>query len=147
MDMSIDDAVLMLDKMEESIEYALLLDVFPVAREAIAREVYDTVYDYEAAPVFMASRRFPNGGISGEKSIDGDAVGRQLTITDRAGLQNLWSNTWSADVTTIVQEGSKQFNQPYPRPFLNEAIQRAIQYGEIDNALKLGLKKQGINVD
>ena len=144
---SLSEAIDMLQTIDDNIESALADEVTAKARELIKQEVLGPVYDYPAQPTFSASRRGESGGIADPNNIDGDVYGLTLQLTDNAQLQNLWSEKWSADVASIVQAGTTQFHQPYPRPFLEDAIRDGIADGQIDQALKDGLERSGIAVD
>lgn len=143
--LTLNEAIEKLEHLDDSIQSALADEVTARARELIELEVYYNVYDYPASDTFAESRRGPSGGIADPENIDGDVWGLNLTLTDNAQLQNLWSDTWSADVASIVQEGRGQFRQPYPRPFLEDAIRDGMS--DIEKALRNGLERSGISVD
>ena len=153
---TIENAIYIIDHLEMFVEDALSNEVAKTVKDAIQDEVMMGVYGaHEATPYFMKHRRGDDdggGGIADKEQMDATAVGCELTITDNADLQNLFGpgsngDWWSASVADIVEKGSKRFNQPGPRPFLNEAAQDAIVTGAVDDALKLGLQRQGIEVD
>ena len=129
---TVQEAIEKLEHLEEYIDKALKDNVAEVAKEEIS----------------TAALYWDGGGGIADKSVMEDEVSNMtLKITDNAQLQNLWSDTWSADVAAIVQSGSKQFNQPFPRPFMKEAIKDAINLGIIDQALKDGIRSNGLDVD
>lgn len=148
--MTIEEAINTIEWLDVHINDALESKVAPVVKHEISDAVVGQyVYGaHDPIPVFYASRRGRgSGGIGDESVMESHVYDMTLTITDTSQLQNLWSDTWQADVATIVQEGSKQFHQPKPRPFMEEAVRDAIDSGKIDQALRDGLAVNGLIVD
>lgn len=148
---TIESMISRLERFNAMIDSVLDNEVTEAMKEAIAESVLYNVYDYSADATFKRSRRWTNGGIADSRNIKGEAYGGVLTLTDIAGLQNLWGagkqGIWSADVATLVQNGSSAFNQPGSRPFLDEAVEDAINSGKIDAAIQDGLRRFGFDVD
>lgn len=148
LDLTLSEAIEKIATLSDKIDTALENEVAKAMKDAIQEEVMMNVYEYDASPVFMENRRGEgDGGIADEASLDTRVYSNELTITDTANLQNLFGGSWSAEVAAIVQLGSRQFNQPYPRPFLTDALKTAKSTGALDDALAEGLKAQGIEVD
>lgn len=154
MEKTLEQMITDLDMFDVKVDYALQTYVAEVAKEAISNAALGMyVYPaYSPQPTFKASRRWASGGGIGDINVmETDVSHMELKITNKAQLQDLWPvgapSGWAADVATIVEEGSKQFNQPFPRPFMEEGIQDAMDVGIIDKALQDGMKDVGIDFD
>lgn len=101
----------------------------------IAKYAEQNVYSYNAAPYFMAKRRY---------SLDNKAsyevtVGDLYISIDGSGISLQRGDPNEID---IVESGSG-YNQPYPRPYMDEALKNYIASGEADRALATALQGMG----
>lgn len=101
----------------------------------IAKYAEQNVYSYEGSPYFMQKRRY---------SLDNKAsyvvTINELSITIDGSEINL-QNGVGGEVD-IVESGDG-WGQPYPRPYMDEALQNYIASGEADRALAEALQGMG----
>lgn len=153
------DAIKKIDRLQSAIENALEREVADVVRNAIAETAIDLVYDaYD--PEFL-SRRDPKrgggntkaskarGGITDPSSVTVYVSGNELIAADEAPWQQLWGGEIpNSALADAIATGDKRFNMAKagPRPFHAEAKKRLLESGEIEKALRAGLKRQGYDV-
>ena len=139
--------------LDGAIEDALKHEVADVIRQFIVDAAYENVYEtYE--PEFY-NRRNGNGGILDKDSITVEVVGNELTAMDtEAGKKGPrgWQQLWGGDVppgrlAEAIATGDERYNmeEAGPRPFHEDAKKRAIESGEVEDALRRGLLRQGID--
>lgn len=101
----------------------------------IAKYAEQNVYSYEAAPYFMEKRRY-----SLDNKANYDVTVGDLYITiDGSGISLAYGTPGEID---IVEQGAG-WHQPYPRPYMNEALENYIASGEADKALAYYLQGSG----
>ena len=101
----------------------------------IAKYAEQNVYSYEAAPYFMEKRRY-----SLDNKANYDVTVGDLYITiDGSGISLQYGTPVEID---IVEQGAG-WHQPYPRPYMNEALENYIASGEADKALAYYLQGSG----
>ena len=108
-------------------------------REGLIREIAkyaeQNVYSYDAAPYFMEKRRYSLSDISQYDKTVGDL---SLTI-DGSGIALQYGTPGEVDIV----EQAAGWHQPYPRPYMNEALENYIASGEADRALATALQGLG----
>lgn len=82
--------------------------------ESLAQSARDHVYNYPAKQFFMAKRRYM---IADETNMLDRGSGLTLILENQTHLQK-----GDAGEVNIVEEGMKSYNQPYPRPFMEEGL-------------------------
>lgn len=129
----------------KAIDNALDNEVKDVALQALEFSAMHSIYmEYTPKPIFQESRRY---SFMQDDSYDvPPAKDNTLTITENVKPQDLFSpvgsTKWSdADLGDIVAEGRVDWWQPFPRPWMDEAIEANMQ--SLESALKVGLERQG----
>lgn len=143
----IDDAIAKLAAFDSFIESALQNEVAEAAKDAVAQSTAINVYG-AYTPKVLYSRRGSNGGLSAEDNIECIASGKQMTVRNVTGLQNLYGGNRQEILTNIVESGSYSYHMHLagPRPFMEDAKQLLLN-GPGQQALHAGLARQGIILD
>lgn len=122
-------------------------------REPFNTAVMDVPYD--ASPVAMATRRMDNGGLGDKRNMVHQATRTDFPLSSGgAGLgeieltvENVTPFQFPAGGDTslaqVVEEGRKEYKQPYPRPFIAGTQGVAVSSGAARRALKDGLRRRG----
>lgn len=101
----------------------------------VAKYAEQNVYSYPAAPYFMAKRRY---------SLDNKGQ-YDVTITDMSitidGSEISFQDGTPGEIDIVEKGAGRQ--QPYPRPYMDEALQNYIASGEADRALATALAGMG----
>lgn len=101
----------------------------------IAKYAEQNVYSYDAAPYFKEQRRY-----SLDNKANYDVTVGDLSITiDGSGISLAYGTPGEID---IVEKGAG-WHQPYPRPYMNEALENYVASGEADRALAYYLQGSG----
>lgn len=103
----------------------------------IAKYAERNVYSYPAAPYFKAKRR---GSLENKGEYDVTVGDLSITI-DGSGIALQYGVGGEVD---IVEQGAG-WQQPGPRPYMNEALQNYIASGEADRALATVLQGSGFS--
>lgn len=105
-------------------------------KRAIRQEAKTNVYD---AYTSTGPRR---GQIGAAENLEGDVEGTTLTIRNVTQPQG-----WGADLTetTFVEAAAAGYRQPFPRPFMNEALEK-YEAGEFHQDLGNTLRSRGYTV-
>ena len=102
----------------------------------IAKFAEDNVYSYQAAPYFMAKRRYSLENVKGNYEV----TINDLSITiDGSGIS--MQNGVGGEINIV--ENAAGWHQPYPRPYMDEALQNYIASGQADQALASALAGYG----
>lgn len=143
----IDDAIAKLAAFDSFIESALQNEVAEAAKDAVAQSTAINVYGVYT-PKVLYSRRGSNGGLSAEDNIECIASGKQMTVRNVTGLQNLYGGNRQEILTNIVESGDKRFHMHLAgqRPFMEHA-KEYLMNGPGQQALHAGLARQGIILD
>lgn len=139
--------------LDGAIEDALRHEVSDVIRQFIVDAAYENVYEaYE--PEFY-NRRNGNGGILDKDSITVEVIGNELIAMDtKAGTAGYrgWQQLWGGDIpegrlAEAIATGDERYNmeEAGPRPFHEKAKQMALESGQVEEALRRGLLRQGID--
>lgn len=135
-----------LSNLEKYIEDALKNEVAEVVRKIIAQTAEEKVYDtYE--PQFY-SRRHGVGGITDPNSIYVNANGSRLVAYDASTWQHLWGGTYpESRLAEAIATGDPRFhmNRAGPRPYHAAAKEAILRSGKLEEALRRGLARQGID--
>ena len=144
---SIDEAIAKIAMLDSAIDSALETEVADAARKCIAWSAENNVYT-AYTPKVLYSRRGSAGGLTAEANIQATAGGKELTVRNITGLQNLYSDTWQENLTNLVESGSYSFHMQLAgaRPFMDEA-KELLMSGPGQQALHAGLARQGIILD
>lgn len=132
--------------LEAEIEDALRVEVADAVREAIVKSAKENVYD-AYSPQFL-SRRNGVGGILDKNSITIKVNGTELTATDDPTWQHLWGGNYPDErLAEAIAGGERRFNMHNagPRPFHEKAKEELLSSGAIEDALRRGLARQGID--
>lgn len=144
---SIDEAIAKIAMLDSAIDSALENEVADAARKCIAHSAENNVYT-AYTPKVLYSRRGSAGGLSAEANIQATAGGKELTVRNATGLQNLYGGGRQEILTNIVESGSYSYHMQLagPRPFMEEA-KDLLMNGPGQQALHAGLARQGIILD
>ena len=132
-------------------------------KEYVGEKVNEVMLEYIETDVYNAYepktylRRGNNGGLSdpdnivvqreydGAISIENVTVGREFYFQDREPIR---SNNADRPLTPIIETGKgyDYWSKAFPRPFVNNTVDEIVQEKIIENTLKEGLKKQGLEV-
>lgn len=104
----------------------------------IAKFAEDNVYSYEAAPFFMAKRRYSLSNVKGNYEV----TIKDLSITIDGSDISL-QNGVGGEINIV--EKAAGWHQPYPRPYMDEALQNYIASGQADQALATALAGFGFS--
>lgn len=127
-------------KIEEAVKSALETEVKDVAIQALEfGAMHDIYLDFTPCEYFEDTRRY---SFMQDDSYKSEVKGNTLTITEEVHPQNLWGGKHANDdLGLIVSTGNPLFHQPFPRPWMDEAIEANIQ--KLESALSAGMKRQG----
>ncbi len=158
-EVSLNDVINKYGSLELAIQSALDVEVREVVKAAVAEAALQEVYDAYTPEFF--SRRDPihgggeahlqgqiGHGITDPESVTVTVRGNELVAEDDAGWQQLWGGEIpSGRLSEAIATGDPRFNMAKagPRPFHDKAKQIAIESGEVEKALREGLKRQGID--
>ena len=140
--------------LQEKIDVALLTDTADTVSEVMMEHIVTDVYE-SYIPV-MYNRRYNNGGLADPDniSVSLDEYGRlyvgQFTLSDkyyRMGEYILTSSNYGKPIADIIETG-KGYDvvSPGARPFLKNTREDLQKNKQHVDALKKGLKKQGLEV-
>lgn len=138
------------------------------AREVAQKDMTEKIKDVEIAVIektvydtywpTMYIRRYSNNGMIDRKNINAQFTdninGISMYVTNDTRGNTWWPNSTSGYIEHIVEDGvgytwteSKIYKQqPYPRPFTKDTINDLKQNKQHVQALKNGLKKNGIDI-
>ena len=149
----LNDVMAKIAELDAAIENALEIEVAEVIKNYLVESAYQNVY--EAYTPEFYSRRYGNGGILDKDSIDIDVHGNELIAMDTLpGVEGPkgWQQLYGGDVpdgrlAEAIASGDPKYNMDKAgsRPFHEIAKELAIESGEIEDALRRGLKRQGID--
>lgn len=157
---SLNEAMQKYGGLERAIENALKNEVAEVVRGIVADTARHEVYD-SYTPMFL-SRRDPvygggdtiasrmGHGITDPESVEIDVHGNELVARDNPDWQQLWGDrSWrpAKRLAEAIATGDPRYNmgKAGPRPFHDTAKQIAIDSGVVEEALRRGLERQGID--
>lgn len=132
-------------ELTDKVDFALMDAVQNDLKEALLKKVEQfaesEVYSYGATPRAMSSRRYTIGSKDIMDTAAGGGEGHfWLRITNKAYTQN----PAGADESDIVEKGYSGYRQPYPRPFMEKALEDFVNSGEADRILRDVFIRHGI---
>lgn len=130
-------------------------DVGEKVKEIMLEHIETDVYNSYEPKTY--SRRGDDGGLSdpdnivvqreydGAVSIENVTVGREFYFQDREAIR---SDNADSPLAPIIETGKgyDYWNKSFPRPFVKNTVEEIVQDKIIENTLKEGLKKQGLEV-
>lgn len=130
-------------------------DVGEKVKEIMLEHIETDVYNAYEPKTY--SRRGDDGGLSdpdnivvqreydGAVSIENVTVGREFYFQDREAIR---SDNADSPLAPIIETGKgyDYWNKSFPRPFVKNTVEEIVQDKIIENTLKEGLKKQGLEV-
>lgn len=130
---------------EAAVKDALDNEVATVVKDIMEEQTGHQVYSYDASAMAMATRRVDQGGLGDKRFMVHDVTQMdsdfELTVEDTVPFQG--SPVDYTTLTDVVERGTAEFNQPYPRPFVAGTETEAVSSGRALAALRDGLKRQG----
>lgn len=144
--MELNDAIRRISGLEGKLHDALETEGAATVRSVLVQEARRRVYDaYQ--PDFY-SRRNGNGGILDPGEIDVDVVGLTLTASSNPDWQHLWGgHRPDGRLAEAIASGNPRFNmgKAGPRPWHEAAKERLIGEGLLEDAIRRGLARQGVD--
>lgn len=135
--------------LDKYIENALKMEVGEAVKVAVSEAAKEYVYDaYEPKFRHRRGELGQSGGITDPNSVTIVVQGNELIAIDDAEWQQLWRGEIPTELLAdMIAEGNPRFNMQNagPRPFHEKAKQKLIESGELDRALRQGLRRQGID--
>lgn len=133
-------------RVERAVDKALTHEVAQTVKDIMEECAQEDVYAYPASPAAMTSRRGTHGGLGDRKfmqhHIEPDHV---LVVEDIAPFQHNTNGPYA--LSDVVEKGIKGYRQPYPRPFVGHTEEEAISSGRALDALRKGMRRQGIEME
>lgn len=126
------------------INSALSNEIADKLKYCIQEEATNRVYSYE--PKVLNSRRKSSGGLIDSGNMETWVSDRTLTLYNSTGLQNLFGGDDGSPLTPIIEDGVSAYHQPYPRPFMDEALDKLVDEGIADRELGNALRAAGFDV-
>lgn len=139
------------DAVKDAMENEMAAEVKSIMQDQTERQVYA----YDASPMAMATRRMDNGGLGDKRNMVHQVTRTDFSISSGgAGLgeieltvENVTPFQFPAGGDTslaqAVEEGRKEYKQPYPRPFIAGTRDVAVSSGAARRALEDGLRRRG----
>lgn len=121
--------------LENAIQRALYTTVRDGLIESLEKSARENVYSYDAKPYFKAQRRMQ---IASRDNMSTEVSGTTLRLENKTSLQ-----IGEPGEVNIVEEGSAAWNQPGPRPFMEEGLQAYVNSGQAERDLMWSLAEQG----
>lgn len=123
-------------ELTSAIKEALRGPVKDGLERAIEQEAKTNVYDA------YASSGYRRGQIGAKTNLKAKVSGTTLTITNVTQPQGSGAGMTE---TSFVESGAPNYRQPFPRPFMNEALEK-YQAGEFSQDLGNALRSRGFTV-
>lgn len=134
-----------IDRLTEKIQWAILDAVENDLKDGLLRKIEESaeknVYSYAASPKAMATRR---GTIGSAEVMTTEAGGGGLEFYLRITNNAYTQHPANDDEADIVEEGNTDYRQPYPRPFMQKALDEFIGSGEAEAILQEVLERHGL---
>ena len=129
-----------MSELQSAIEAALYTTVRKGLTDELYKSAMRNVYSYDAAPYFMAKRRYT---IVDPDTMTADVSlsGTILRLTNHSALQ-----IGEPGETEIVEEGMAAWHQPYPRPFMEDGLEKYVSSGRAERDLEQTLIERGFKV-
>ena len=139
-----DEGIMMLERIKTAIDSALPTTMADSLREQVAQTAEEKVYSYN--PKFY-SRRKESGGLIAKENLPAHLSAPQtLTMKNITGLQNLYGGGDSSPLTPIVEDGVEKYHMPYPREFMQPALDEYIDSGRAEADLAQALEAAGFTL-
>lgn len=129
-------------KLEGAITSGLQDQVAEGLKERVKEKAYANVYSYTARPEFMKSRRYERGGLADPNNMIAHTEGLTLTLDNVTELQN----RAQTELEVPIVESGDGYNQPYPRPFMDEARNEYVDNGGAKDDLMDAIRSAGFTV-
>lgn len=129
-------------KLDGAITSGLHNQVAEGLKERVKEKAYAKVYSYTPGPDFLRTRRYEWGGLADPNNMIAYVEGTTLTLDNVTGLQN----SAQTRLEVPIVESGDGYNQPYPRPFMNEARDEYVDSGKAEHDLIAALESAGFTV-
>lgn len=132
----IDDFIIWYAELQNAVEDALSGPMQDGLKQEIRRQAQTRVYDaYNGGG-------YRRGKIGAAENLEGNVSGYSLHIRNVTAPQG--TNAFQTE-TGFVEEGSPSYRQPFPRPFMDEALTE-YAYGQAQEDLANALRAKGFTV-
>jgi len=129
------------EQLEMDIDNVLETDVADTLTQHVLESVRQNVYDVYEPKEYV--RRKQNGGLLDRENYHATAFDNVLALTN-ATRDNGYSREQDREIVDVVESGKGyDWYSPGPRPFMEEALQKGITDGSLEESLYLGLKNRG----
>lgn len=143
-----------ISNLERYIEDALNNEVAEVIKKIVAETAREKVYAY--TPMFVSRRGDDGGdfydrttgGITDPNSIYVHATGSRLVAYDISEWQQLWNGSRpESRLAEAIATGDPRFHMANagPRPYHAAAKEAILRSGKVEEALRRGLARQGVD--
>lgn len=133
------DYLTFMSELEGAIQRALYTTMRDGLISSINDSAFKNVYSYPAQDYFAGKRRYmiaDSSNFSAARS-----SGTTLVLENTTSLQ-----CGEPGEVNIVEEGMAAWNQPGPRPFMEDGLQNYVGSGQAERDLKWSLAEQGFTV-
>lgn len=139
-----------LAKINQAIDGALEAEVADALKAEVRRSVETNVYDRYQPTAY--ERRRDDGGLSDTDNYVTytESIGNEHTLfLDSITADNHYTGNGSRKITDVVETGKgySYWEDAFPRPFMEKALEQGLADGSLENALYNGLQRQGIPLD
>lgn len=132
-----DDFLIWYAELQGAVTEALAGPLMDGLKQEIRQKAQTNVYDA------YSSRGYRRGQIGAAQNLDGKVSGYDLQIRNVTPQQG---GPASQTETGFVEEGSPEYRQPFPREFMDEALQE-YAYGKAPDDLADALRARGFRVE
>ena len=138
-------------KLQPKINKAIEIHVQETVKDVMIESINDVVYSPSVYEPTMYLRREDNGGLGDRRNIEGRwennvFVMRNMTRGD--GEPNKYLDEVIISGVGYTWFHSKIYQmQPFPRDYISETVKRLESSGKHIDAMRRGLKAQGLNVE
>ena len=137
-------------KIEACVNKALREEVTDAIRKEEQDKIKQEVYSAYNPPNPVYERRYHSGGLIADENIVGTVRGGKLTVVNNTPPNPNARDgaTTNKDLVSVIETGVGYDYTPHPgaRPFIQPTIDSLRASNKVEESLKQGLKKQGLNV-
>lgn len=134
-------------KIEACVNKALREEVTDAIREEQQKKIDERVYDVYSPKRY--ERRDVNGGLIASETIEGEVNKGTLVVSNNAPPNPYGGANapYRVNLVEVIETGAgAEYGNPGPRPFIQPTIDSLRASNKVEEALKVGLKKQGLKV-
>jgi len=140
------------EQLQDKIKIAMEDEVAKKSREVMKRHLITDVYDkYTPGGKLPYIRRYEDGGLLDDSNIVTEMINDEILrieniTTDDFDKNRYLSKIIETGIGYTWKDSDIYKKQPFPRPFMENTADE-LENGNARDALKKGLKRQGINAE